>query len=269
MMSTPQITLSAQNFDIYDGDGQDLIARTGAVSIEMLERAGGQGVILGHSETGDSLEVIKNKLLTILHKREEKPELLPYITLLVGESWEEFNGNTIENVSKIVAEKLLILKDLPKNLLQNLVIGYEPKWGSRGSGHDDTPPPEPELISSCVKEMKLHLENIFGETGKKIPIIYGGRSTPQRTEQILNDTNVSGLILGSAASTVEKTISIARAMEKTMGQRQKILHANFKAFNLLDSYQAYINELTKFDDTFTIYLSPNYTDIRLLKSLLV
>ena len=75
--------------------------------------------------------------------------------------------------------------------------------------------------------------------------------------------------MGYAASTVEKTISIARAMEKTMGQRQKILHANFKAFNLLDSYQAYINELTKFDDTFTIYLSPNYTDIRLLKSLLV
>lgn len=265
----PQIILSAQNFDIYDSDGQDPVARTGAISIEMLDRAGAEGVILGHSEVNDSPEMINKKLLSLVQRKASKKNLLTYTTVLVGESWDEFKGKTTEKISQILTQKLkVILKDIPEDFIKNIVVGYEPKWGSRGSGHDDVSPPSPEFISVCAKQIKLYLVNTFGEIGKQIPIIYGGRSSPQRTEQILADENVAGLILGSACNTVQKTLDIAQAMERTMGKRKKILHANFKAFNLPDSYEKYIEELRKLNDRFVIYLSPCYTDIREVNNLL-
>lgn len=264
-----KIILSAQNFDIYEGDGQDPAARTGSISIEIIAKSGAQGVILGHSEVGDSIDVTRNKLLTLLQKRSSNSDLLTYSTILVGETWEEFNGHSQEQIAEIVSTQLIsILKDTPKDFVKKLSVGYEPKWGSRGSGHDDSPPPSPKLISACAQAIKSILTKTFGETGKSVSIIYGGRSTPERTEYILKDTNIEGLILGSACNTVQKTIDIAAAMMRTMGKRQKILHANFKAFNLIDSYEIYIKEIKKLDDTFTVYLSPNYTDIRLIRSLL-
>ncbi len=290
-----KIILSGQNFDIYEGDGRDAFARTGATSIEMLKKTGVQGVILGHSEVGDSPEITRKKLLTLLTKRSTNPNLFPYTTLLVGETWEDFSkqvskqiaemqkpGTKLsqeqwtdiedqakEQVAAITTKQLMdILQDTPKKFLENIVIGYEPKWGSRGSGHDDVPPPSSEFISACAREMKRQLTNTFGETGKQIPIIYGGKSTPERTEQILADENMSGLILGSACSTLQKTLDIAHAMEKVMGNRKKILHANFKAYNLPDSYEDYIRELKNLDDSFIVYLAPCHTDIREVKALI-
>ena len=63
-------------------------------------------------------------------------------------------------------------------------------------------------------------EEIIAFVGKRmwinghIPLI--GGVTPQHVHLAPYFYWFSGLILGSAASTVEKTISIARAMEKTM-----------------------------------------------------
>jgi len=65
-----KIILTGQNFDIYDGNGQDPYARTGATSLEMLHNAGAEGVILGHSETRDTVEVVRKKLQTLLNRRQ-------------------------------------------------------------------------------------------------------------------------------------------------------------------------------------------------------
>lgn len=266
------IVLSAQNFDIYDGDGLDPFARTGAVSVDMLYRVGAKGVILGHSETNDSVTVVRNKLLTIVKRQKEYKDqnLLIKTTILVGETWDEFEKNSMAAVSEIVSKRLEeIIKDLPIHFLQNLTIGYEPKWGSRGSGNDAAPPPQPALISVCIKEMGEVIRKYHGDKASdSIAMIYGGRSTPERTREILKDINVEGLILGSACNTLQKTLDIIQAMQKTMGNRKKILHANFKAYNLPGSYQDYINVFQKLDDGFTIFISPSYTDLKEIKNLL-
>lgn len=266
------IVLSAQNFDIYEGDGLDPSARTGAISADMLFKVGAEGVILGHSETNDSTAVVRNKLLTIVNKQKEYKDqnLLVKTTILVGETWDEFEKNSIAAVSEIVSKRLEeIIQDLPLHFLQNLTIGYEPKWGSRGSGNDAAPPPQPELISTCIKAT---LEIIRKAHGDKVSdsraMIYGGRSTPERTTEILKNKTVEGLILGSACNTLQKTSDIIQAMQQTMGNRKKILHANFKAYNLPDSYQDYINVFRKLDDTFTVFISPSYTDLKKVKDLL-
>ena len=253
----PNIILTAQNFDVYDNDGLDPFARTGATSALQIHRAGATGVILGHSEVGDTPEVVRNKLLTIVNKSAAHgPAFLKNITLLIGETWEEFQKQSAERVARNVTDHLLyILKDIPKEFLSTLVIGYEPKWGSRGSGHDEVPPPGPELISVVCK-------NIRSELATSIPIIYGGRSTPERTEEILADENVEGLILGSACNTVKKTMDIARVMTRVRPTKRKILHANFKAYDLPDSYQMYVDTLKTLGPDFVIYLSPCHADLR-------
>ncbi len=266
------IILSAQNFDIYEADGLHPFARTGDVSCEQLFKAGAQGVIIGHSEVGDSPEVIRKKLLTIVAKQKEQGQnFLAKITLLIGDSWEEFENSSADQIVGIIGQKTsTILKNLPVEFVKNFVLCYEPKWGSFGSGKDEAPPPEPELISACVKKIKEQLENDFSqEVVKAVPVMYGGRSTPERTEQILTDKNIEGLILGSACSSIAKTLAIAKAMQRCKGQNRKILHANFKAYNLTDSYEDYIKALRKLDDSFIVYLSPPYTDIYQLKNLLL
>lgn len=204
------------------------------------------------------------------HRRAEDQNLLIKTTILVGETWDEFEKNSIAAVSEIVSKRLAeIIQDIPVHFLQNLTIGYEPKWGSRGSGNDAAPPPQPELISVCIKEVKEVIRKYHGDkVSDSIAMIYGGRSTPERTTEILKDKNVEGLILGSACNTLQKTLGIIQAMQQAMGNRKKILHANFKAYNLPDSYQDYINIFQKLDDRFTIFISPPYTDLKEVKDLL-
>lgn len=264
-----KIFIIAQNIDIYNDDNLDPFARTGATSANQIYKAGAQGVILGHSEVGDSPDIVRKKFLTITQK-EKTPDahFLEKIILLIGESWEEFKDNSVEIISNIVGNQLAdILKDIPQDYLDNLVVGYEPKWGSRGSGHDDTPPPDPKQISFVCKKIHSVLTNLQGKKST-IPIIYGGRSTPERTEEILYDENIEGLILGSACNTVKKTMDIANVMSKVRPGKRKILHANFKAFDLPDRYEEYLSALNTLDDSFIIYLSPCHVDIREIKKII-
>lgn len=259
-----QIILTAQNVDIYEGDGRDPFARTGAISASMLVNAGAEGVILGHPETRDSVEMVHGKVLAV-----SRESALKHVTVMIGEDWGEFTGHSDEEVAAAnVAKLMTILERVPDEWLERIVIGYDPKWGSRGNGHDDDEPPSKAYISACAKAIKGALSSTFGTVAANVPVIYGGRSTPQRTEEILADPKIDGLILGSACNTVQKTLDIATAMQKAMGSRRKILHANFKAYDLPDSYDAYIAALRKLDDSFVVYLSPNYVDLRLVRKAL-
>lgn len=265
-----QIFLTGQNIDVYDGDGLDPFARTGATTAVQLHNAGAEGVILGHSEVGDSPEIVAAKLQTILKKQAVTPDFLKRVTLLVGETYEEAVASSPQEIGAHVCEHLgVILMNVPGHNISGMVIGYEPKWGSRGSGRDDMPPPEPDIIHSVSRSIRDYVIEKFGEeVGGSLSLIYGGRSSKERTKQILQDQNVSGLILGSACNSVEKTMGIAEAMTEVQSANKKVLHANFKAYELADPYGAYIDELRTLDDSFDVYLSPCHTDIREVKALL-
>jgi triosephosphate isomerase len=259
-----KIFLTAQNIDIYDGDDLDLFARTGSTSVEQVARAGAQGVILGHPEAGDSPAVVKMKLQTVLNRVHELPsQSFSKITVMAGESWEDFQGHSSAEVAKLISEQLLdILSVASPEYVSNFVVGYDPKWGSRGSGHDDAPPPEPAFISGVAAAIRAGLVDKYGnEIGTTVPIIYGGRSTPDRTLVILADKNIDGLILGSACNTVQKTKDIIDAMQTAKPNGRKVLHANFKAFNLTDSYEDYTAIFRELDDSFIVYMSPCHADL--------
>ncbi|MBT6069060.1 hypothetical protein HOG48_04865 [Candidatus Peregrinibacteria bacterium] len=261
-----KITTVAQNFDIYEGDGLSPYARTGATSANQILSAGAEGVILGHSEVGDSPEVVNKKLQTIVASGEVKGLPTLNLTVLIGESWEEFEGNNEATIAATIKRQCETVFDgVAKEALQQLTIGYEPKWGSRGSGRDDMPPPQPTLISACIEAMRNFVREKYGDEVKPL-FIYGGRSTPERTKEILSDENVDGLILGSACNTVEKTLGIASAMEEVREGLVKVLICNFKAYDLPDAYEKYVDRLKELGEDFVVILAPAHTDIRAVRS---
>lgn len=259
-----RLGLMAQNFDIFEGDGLDKFARTGKISVRHLLNAGSQGVILGHSETEDSPEIINRKLKTLI---KENPNLLRII-VLIGETWKEFENNKPQEVALLMKQKCkLIFNEIPRRYINEIIVGYEPKWGSRGSGRDDMSPPQPELISACISEIRKFFEEQYGKEIKAY-FIYGGRSNPERTQQILADRNLDGLILGSACNNIKKTLDIAKTMLEVCKDREKILICNFKAYELSDPYERYIEELSRLPKNFIVFLAPPHTDIRLVKELI-
>jgi len=262
------MNLLAQNFDIYQDDGLDPFARTGSISLDQLLRVGIDGVVLGHSEVGDSPEIVHKKFLTILdHKNiiEKKGQFT--VVILVGEKWEEFEGKSIDEVAQTVKTHCArIFSGVAESQIPQLIVGYEPKWGSRGSGRDDMPPPQPELISLCVSKIREFFKDNYKNTTPYY--IYGGRSTPERTEEILRDTDINGLILGSACNTIQKTLDIIHAMESVKKDQMKVTICNFKAYNLSDSYERYVEELGKFSEANAIYIAPSYTDLKEVNNIL-
>ena len=255
-----KIGVIAQNFDIYEGDGLDRFARTGEVCVGHIVRAGAEGVILGHSETGDEPSVINKKLLSIV-----KVPGISRVIVLVGENWKEFEGNSPADVADLMKRKCeIIFRDVPQGFVSKLIVGYEPKWGSRGSGRDDVAPPQPEFISSCIRNMRLFFRDKYGDDSGMY-FVYGGRSTPERTRKILADKNIDGLILGSACNTVKKTMDIANTMKDVCRGRTKVLICNFKAYELDESYEKYVSELGALSEDFMIFMAPAYTDIRAVR----
>ena len=65
-----------------------------------------------------------------------------------------------------------------------------------------------------------------------------------------------------------QSLSIVKSMQKMRGNKRIILHANFKAYQLPDSYEEYIKAFKGLDNNFVIYMSPPYTDIYKVKHLL-
>lgn len=253
-----RIGLVAQNFEIFEGDGLDKFARTGKISAKHILRAGAQGVILGHPEAGDDPETVHKKLKSIIE------ENMPFTKLIVivGEDLDEFENNKPEEIASLMKKKCeIIFTDIPADFIKELIIGYDPRWGSKGSGKENMPPPQPELISKCISEMRRFFTEHYGNK-IKVSFIYGGRSTPERTKQILEDENIDGLILGSACNTVKKTLDIANTMKEVCGDRKKVLICNFKAYDLPDSYEEYAEELSKLAGGFIVLLAPPYTDIQ-------
>jgi triosephosphate isomerase len=262
------VKLIAQNFDIYDNDNLHPFARTGDISLDHIYLAGAQGSILGHTEAGDSTETVNKKIKTIINNENIKKITDNFILhIVVGETWEEFKDKSHEEVGDILYQKCKeIFKDIPIEVLKNLIIAYDPKWGTFGSGQKNISPPSPKLISTCISKIRDFIQDNYKNINPFY--VYGGRSTPERTLEILKDNNIDGLLLGSACNTIEKTMDIINTIKKIKGINKKVVVCNFKAFIPGDPYENYIKEFKKLSENFFVYIAPSYTDLRLIKDLI-
>ncbi|MDG5767654.1 triose-phosphate isomerase [Balneolales bacterium ANBcel1] len=179
------VKIGAQNVH-FENNG----AYTGEVSTAMLNELGCDFVILGHSERreyfGEDDAIINKKT-----KKALGDGLTPIVC--VGEVLQERKDGSHFDVVKTQTKGSLAGIDASD--AAKIVIAYEPVWAI-GTGETATPDQAQEMHSFIRQE----LAGLFGqEIADAIRILYGGSMKPDNADELLQNPDVDGGLIGGAS----------------------------------------------------------------------
>ncbi|MEM8830854.1 MAG: triose-phosphate isomerase [Cyanobacteria bacterium P01_G01_bin.19] len=170
-----KIMLGAQNIH-WEAEG----AYTGEISGDMLQEIGVSYVIIGHSERrqyfGETDETVNLRI-----KAAQTAGFVPI--LCVGETKEQRDAGETESI--IINQLEAGLVGVDQN---NLVIAYEPIWAI---GTGDTC--ESQEANRVIGVIRSQLDN------KNVSIQYGGSVKPTNVDEIMNQPEIDGALVGGAS----------------------------------------------------------------------
>lgn len=191
------IGLGAQNMH-HHAEG----AFTGEVSPLMLQDAGCQYVILGHSERrqffGETDLGVHEKVLAALDA-----SLTPIVC--VGETLNQReDGQTEEIIAQQVRGSL---KGLSSEQAHKIIVAYEPVWAI-GTGRTASAG-DAQKVNGFIRGL---LNEMFGsETAQKVPILYGGSVKPDNAGELMAQNDIDGALVGGASLEVQSFLGIIKA----------------------------------------------------------
>lgn len=199
------IRLGAQNMG-WEDQGQ----YTGEISACMLEEIGLDLVMIGHSERRHifrerDIEENKKVIAALSHGFKA--------LLCIGETAEEKEYEIAEEVLR--TQLKVGLHGIDVSQVQNLWIAYEPVWSIGVNGT----PATAEYAEARHKHIKETLIDIWGEEGRKIPVLYGGSVNPGNAEQLIVQPSIDGLFVGRSAWDADQFDTIIRSAVKASGIR--------------------------------------------------
>ena len=190
------VRIGAENM-YYKEEG----AFTGEISPVMLTSTNVEFVILGHSERRSIFkeddELINKKVLSAL-EHGLKP------ILCCGETLDEMEAGKVEEV--LTTQLNAGLKDVKKEDLAKIVIGYEPVWAI-GTGKSATA----EIAQSRCKFCRDVIAKLYGDEAENIRIVYGGSVKPDNIADFLKQPDVDGGLIGSASLDPKKYLAMVEA----------------------------------------------------------
>ena len=182
-------------------------ARTGDVSLEMLQECGVSTVLIGHSERRHGLhepqERIAAKLAAVLGRAMTG-------VLCIGETLEERQAGKTDAVNE--AQLRSALTGLAVSDPARLVVAYEPVWAigtGLAASSDDA-----QAAHAAIRGV---LGSIFGggpageEAAGHIRIIYGGSMKPDNAAELMAKPDVDGGLVGGASLEAQDFIAIVDA----------------------------------------------------------
>lgn len=188
------IKVAAQNMH-----WEDQGAFTGEVSPLMLKELGVDYCVIGHSERrqyfNETDETVNNKVLSAI-KHGIKP------IVCVGETLQQReNGETERLIRSQVVNALKGVKD---DQIKEVVIAYEPIWAI-GTGKTATA----EQANQVALRIRKTLRELYGEDlYTEIRIQYGGSVKPGNIEEIMNQEDIDGALVGGASLNTNNFIEI-------------------------------------------------------------
>ncbi|MDO4799097.1 MAG: triose-phosphate isomerase [Bacillota bacterium] len=179
------IGIGAQNMHFEDQG-----AFTGEVSADMLLDWGVRYVIIGHSERrqyfAETDETVNRKVKKALEKG-----LTPI--LCCGETLEQREAGSTKDLVK--SQILAGLRGVESAAAPKVVIAYEPIWAI-GTGKTASAADANDVISY----IRTVLEEQYGnEVSEEIRIQYGGSVKPDNVEELMNQTDIDGALVGGAS----------------------------------------------------------------------
>ena len=179
------IGIAAQNAH-WEREG----AFTGEISVGMVKEAGGDYVIIGHSERrrlfGETDETVNRRLVATLGAQ------LTAI-VCVGETLEEREaGQTLAVLDRQVKA---CLDGLTGDQVGSLVLAYEPVWAI-GTGRNATAAQAGEAHA----HIRSRLRQWFGgPAADHCHVIYGGSVKPDNIHELMLVADVDGALVGGAS----------------------------------------------------------------------
>ncbi|WP_321005857.1 triose-phosphate isomerase [Hungatella sp.] len=188
------IMIGAQNM-YWEEKGQF----TGEISPVMLEELKVNLVMIGHSERrhifGETDFLTNQKVKAALRHG--------FTALLcVGETGEEKEYGISEEVLR--RQLKIGFHGVGSEDAGKIIVAYEPVWSIGEKGI----PASSEYAESMHRIIHQTLENIFGEKGTAIPVLYGGSVNRNNVDCLIRQHSVDGLFVGRAAWQAEAFASL-------------------------------------------------------------
>jgi triosephosphate isomerase len=194
------VGLSAQNVHWTD-EG----AYTGEVSPPMLNDIGCSHAIIGHSERrqyfGETDVSVNRRARAALDYG-----LTPIIC--VGESLAERRSGETE--LKIKLQIRAALSEVAAEDAKEVILAYEPLWAI-GTGESATP----QQAQEAHDAIRNLVAGLYGpEVADAIRILYGGSVKPHNIDELIEQPDLDGALIGSASLEADSFLSIAQSVQQ-------------------------------------------------------
>lgn len=179
-------------------------ALTGEISPLMLREVGVKYVIIGHSERrtlfGEDDATVRKKIASAFAYG-----LTPIFC--IGENWEQRSAQKTKQLLKEQLCSALQGLKQEENILQKLIIAYEPIWAI-GTGN----PAGAEDALDAAFFIRSVLAEIWGDLAQKIRVIYGGSVTPDNITEFTNLQEIDGALVGGSSLKVADFAALVQAV---------------------------------------------------------
>src|SRR3990167_6805220 len=190
-----RLTFAAQNAHFESGG-----AFTGEISMSEARDAKCSSVIIGHAERrgmGEENDDTRRKVVAAL-----TIGLTP--VLCVGERTRSQSGEHFE----FVREQLVAgFADVPPAKIPRVIIVYEPVWAIGA---------ERPMNARDMHEMAIFIRKTvvdrYGQGGMNLKILYGGSIDESNAEDMIQNGDVNGLLVGRASTDAEKFSALVSAL---------------------------------------------------------
>jgi triosephosphate isomerase (TIM) len=193
----PVIGVGAQ--DVYfESQG----AYTGEVSALMLKDLGLSHVIVGHSERrarGETDELISKKALAAL-------EAGIHPIICVGETARDPQSLYLDTLKEQIKNSL---SKIPKKLLGQIIVAYEPVWAIGAKEAMDP---------ATIEEMTIFVKKVISDisdhqNGISTPVLYGGSINFRNAPDIMTRGKVDGLLVGRESVNTPGFVELLKAVD--------------------------------------------------------
>jgi triosephosphate isomerase len=178
----------------------------------MLKEIGMELVMIGHSERrhvfGETDAAENKKVKAALAHG--------FTTLLcIGETGEEKEYGISAEVLR--TQLKIGFHNVPVEQTGKIWVAYEPVWSIGVNGT----PASADYAEDMHKVIKECLNEIFGEAGSDIPVLYGGSVNPSNADELIVQPSIDGLFTGRAAWQADKFNDLIRSAKATYKQATK------------------------------------------------
>lgn len=180
-----KVNIAAQNMHF-----EDTGAYTGEISAQMLLETGAEYVVIGHSERRQyfcETDETVNLKLKMAHTVGLRP------IFCCGEILSERENDLTEDV--VSRQVKTAFEGITSEQVTRTIIAYEPVWAI-GTGKTATAVQAQEVIALI---RKLIESNYGDDVSEKVRIQYGGSVKPDNIEEIMNERDIDGALVGGAS----------------------------------------------------------------------